>query len=41
MLQIGLRERVREELGSTYSIGIGASASDLPDPEHLRAPLEK
>ena len=34
MLQIRLRERVREELGGTYSIGIGASASDLPDPEY-------
>ncbi len=34
MLQIRLRERVREELGGTYSIGIGASASALPDPEY-------
>ena len=34
MLQIRLRERVREELGGTYSIGIGASTSDLPDPEY-------
>ena len=33
-LQIRLRERVREELGGTYSIGIGASASDLPDHEY-------
>ena len=34
MLQIRLRERVREELGGTYSIGIGGSASALPDAEY-------
>ena len=34
MLQIRLRERVREELGSTYSIGVRASGSALPDPEY-------
>ena len=34
MLQVRLRERVREELGGTYSIGIGASGSALPDPEY-------
>ena len=34
MLQIRLRERVREELGGTYSIGVWASANLLPDPEY-------
>ena len=33
MLQIRLRERLREELGGTYSIFVGASGSALPDPE--------
>ena len=35
MLGIRLRERVREELGGTYSIGVGASGSSLPDQEYL------
>ena len=35
MLGIRLRERVREELGGTYSIGANASGSSLPDPEYL------
>ena len=35
MLQIRLRERVREELGGTYSIGVNAGGSSLPDAEYL------
>ena len=35
MLGIRLRERVREQLGGTYSIGVGASSSTLPDTEYL------
>ena len=35
MLGIRLRERVREELGGTYSIVAYASGSSLPDPEYL------
>ena len=35
MLGIRLRERVREELGGTYSISVNASGSSLPDPEYL------
>ena len=35
MLGIRLRERVREELGGTYSIGVNANGSSLPDPEYL------
>ena len=35
MLGIRLRERVREELGGTYSIGVNASGSSLPDAEYL------
>ena len=34
MLQIRLRERLREELGGTYSVSVGASGSALPDPEY-------
>ena len=34
MLQIRLRERVREQLGGTYSIGVFANASLLPDQEY-------
>ena len=34
MLEIRLRERVREELGGTYSIGVNASSNRLPDPEY-------
>ena len=35
MLGIRLRERVREELGGTYSIGVNAAGSRLlPDPEY-------
>ena len=34
MLQIHLRDRMREELGGTYSVGVGASGSALPDPEY-------
>ena len=34
MLQIRLRERVREQLGGTYSIGVNARARFLPDPEY-------
>ena len=34
MLQIRLRDRMREELGGTYSVGVGASGSALPDPEY-------
>ena len=35
MLGIRLRERVREELGGTYSIGVRAGGSSLPDSEYL------
>ena len=35
MLGIRLRERVREELGGTYSIGVNAGGSSLPDQEYL------
>ena len=35
MLGIRLRERVREELGGTYSIGVNATGSSLPDAEYL------
>ena len=35
MLGIRLRERVREQLGGTYSIFANARASTLPDPEYL------
>ena len=35
MLGIRLRERVREQLGGTYSIGVNASSSTLPDTEYL------
>ena len=35
MLGIRLRERVREQLGGTYSIGVGARGSSLPDDEYL------
>ena len=35
VLGIRLRERVREQLGGTYSIGVSASGSSLPDPEYL------
>ena len=35
MLGIRLRERVREELGGTYSIGVNAGGSSLPDAEYL------
>ena len=35
MLGIRLRERVREELGGTYSIGVNANGSSLPDQEYL------
>ena len=34
MLQVKVRERIEMELGSTYSIHVGASASLLPDPEY-------
>ena len=34
MLGIRLRERVREQLGGTYSIGVNARASSLPDDEY-------
>ncbi len=34
MLTIRLRERLREQLGGTYSVGAGARASLLPDPEY-------
>ncbi|MDE2884641.1 MAG: insulinase family protein [Chloroflexota bacterium] len=34
MLGIRLRERVREELGGTYAIGVNAGSSSLPDPEY-------
>ena len=34
MLGIRLRERVREQLGGTYSIGVNAGASTLPDTEY-------
>ena len=34
MLQARVRERIEMELGSTYSIHVGASASLLPDPEY-------
>ncbi len=35
VLGIRLRERVREQLGGTYSIGVSASGSSLPDQEYL------
>ena len=35
MLQIKVRDRIEQDLGSTYSIYVGASASLLPDPEYL------
>ena len=35
VLGIRLRERVREELGGTYSIFVGARGTSLPDPEYL------
>ena len=35
MLGIRLRERIREALGGTYSIFVGARGSSLPDPEYL------
>ena len=35
VLQIRLRERVREELGGTYSIGVNGGGSSLPDEEYL------
>ena len=34
ILQARVRERIEMELGSTYSIHVGASASLLPDPEY-------
>ena len=34
VLAIRLRERVREELGGTYSIGVNTRAGFLPDPEY-------
>ncbi len=34
MLGIRLRERVREDLGGTYSVQVNASRSRLPDPEY-------
>ena len=34
ILQIKVRDRIEMELGSTYSIHVGASASLLPDPEY-------
>ena len=34
MFQIRVRERVEEEMGSTYSISVGAAAYRLPDPEY-------
>ena len=34
MLTIRLRERLREQLGGTYSVGAGARASLLPDAEY-------
>ena len=37
VLGIRLRERVREELGGTYSISVSAGGSLLPDPEYLVA----
>ena len=35
MLGIRLRERVREQLGGTYGIGVNAGSSTLPDAEYL------
>ena len=35
VLGIRVRERVREQLGGTYSIGVVASTSTLPDQEYL------
>ena len=35
MLQIRLRERLREALGGTYSVGTISRATRLPDPEYL------
>ncbi len=34
MLQIRLRERLREELGGTYSVNVGAGLGSLPDHEY-------
>ncbi len=35
VLQTRLRERIREQLGGTYSIGVLAQSMPLPDPEYL------
>ena len=35
VLQIRLRERVREELGGTYSIRVNGGSASLPDEEHF------
>ena len=35
VLQTRLRERIREQLGGTYSIGVFADSNPLPDPEYL------
>ena len=35
MLQTRLRERIREQLGGTYSIGVNAGSRILPDAEYL------
>ena len=35
MLGIRLRERIREALSGTYSIGVNAGSSSLPDPQYL------
>ena len=35
VLGIRLRERVREQLGGTYSIRVSAGGSSLPDHEYL------
>jgi zinc protease len=34
LLQIKLREQLREQLGGTYTVGVGASASRVPRPEY-------
>lgn len=34
MLQIRLRERLREELGGTYFVSVNANLQSLPDPEY-------
>ena len=34
LLQIKLREQLREQLGGTYTVGVGASAAKMPRPQY-------